>query len=151
MQLLDEVRQSLDKDIDVISNQLVTADLTETQATELSERIKTLVDTVTIDVATLHAELIQAEGALRAASVPSSPPSDVSTDGSTIFHFRSEIAKHCRTLTAAAEKDKSPPKNTNNFGFDKIQVLEFSGNVREYTKWRSQVEDYFKQTARQST
>ena len=58
IRLLDEVQQALDKDVDVVSNQLVTADLTETQATKLSERIKTLVDTATIDVATLHAKLI---------------------------------------------------------------------------------------------
>ena len=73
-------------------------------------------------------------------------------DGSGIFSFGSEIAKHLAKLTAASEKDKSsPPKNINNFGYDKIQVLEFSGNVWEYTKWRTQVEDYLKQTAKQST
>ena len=39
-------------------------------------------------VATPKADLIQAEGALRAtASVPTSPTSDGSTDSLTIFHF----------------------------------------------------------------
>ena len=72
-----------------------------------------------MSVATLKADLIQAEGALRAtASVPLSPTSDGSSDSLTIFHFGSEIAKHLATLTA--EKDKSSSKNSNNFGFDKI-------------------------------
>ena len=111
-------------------NQIITADLTDSQAKELSERINVLVDTAITDVATLKADLIQAKGTLRGtASVPSSPTSEGSTEGSTIFHFGSEIAKHLATLTAAAEKDKSQPKNTNNFGFDEIQVPEFSGNV----------------------
>ena len=58
-------------------NQLVTANLIETQAKELSDRINTLVDTAITSVATLKADLIQAEGALRAtASVPPSPTSD---------------------------------------------------------------------------
>ena len=81
-----------------------------------------------------------------------SPTSDGSTDSSTIFYFGLEIAKHLATLTVATEKDKStPPKNANNFGYDRIQVPEFSGNVCKYTKWRTQVEDYLEQTAKQST
>ena len=39
----------------------------------------------------------------------------------------------------------------NNFGFSKIQVPEFSGNVWEFTKWRIQVEDYLNKTASRST
>ena len=39
LQLLDEVRHILNKDVDIVSNHLVTADLTETQAKELSDRI----------------------------------------------------------------------------------------------------------------
>ena len=34
MQLLDEVLQSPDKDVNIVLNQLVTADLTETQANQ---------------------------------------------------------------------------------------------------------------------
>ena len=129
--LLEDVCNIIDKDVDIISNQIITADLTEPQAKELSERITVLVDTANTDVATLKVGLIQAKGTLRAtASAPLSPTSDGSTDGSGIFSFGSEIAKHLATLTAAAEKDKSsPPKNANNFGYNKIQVPEFSGNV----------------------
>ena len=118
--------------MDIVLNQIITADLTDLQAKQLSERINVLVDTAITDVATLKVDLIQAKGTLRAtASAPSSPTSDGSTDGSSIFNFGSEIAKHLATLTAAAEKDKStPPKNANNFGYDKIQVPEFSGNIQ---------------------
>ena len=83
----------------------------------------------TIDIATLEADLIQAEGALRAASVPSSPPSDVSTNGLTIFNFGMEMAKHLASLTAAVEKDRTPSNNINHYGYDRILLLEFSGNV----------------------
>ena len=66
--------------------------------------------------------------------------------------FGSEIAKHLAKLTVASDKDKSsPPKNINDFGYGKIQVPEFSGNVWEFTKWRIQVEDYLEQTAKQTT
>ena len=103
-----------------------------------------------VDVATLHSELIQAEGALRAASVPLSPPSDGSTDGSTIFNFRSEWTRHLASLTAAFKRNRTPSKNTNHYGYNKISLPEYSGNIREYSKWRSQVEDYLEQTAKQS-
>ena len=97
--------------MDVVSNQLVTANLTETQAKELSDRINVLVNMAITAVATLKADLIQAEGALRAtASVPSSPTSEGSTDSLTTFHFGSEIAKQLATLMATAEKDQSPNK-----------------------------------------
>ena len=85
--LLDDVQHLLDKDVDVVLNQLVTADMTETQAKELSDRINVLVDTANTDVATLKVNLIQAKGTLRAtASAPLSPTSDGSTDGLTIFN-----------------------------------------------------------------
>ena len=93
MRLLEEVRQALDKDVDIVSNQLVTASLTETQASKLSERLKNLVNMAMVEVATLRSELIQVEGAIRAASVPSTPPSDGSSDGSTVLNFRSEWSR----------------------------------------------------------
>ena len=75
--------------------------------------------------------LLQAEAALRAtASATLSPLSDGSIGGSSIFAFQSEIAKHLAEIKAGQDKDKSsPPKNVNDFGFSKIQVPEFSGNV----------------------
>ena len=95
--------------MDIVLNQLVTADLTETQAKEHPDRINLLVDMVITAVPNHKADLIQGEKALRAtASLPSSPTFDGSMDSLTIFHFGSEIAKHLATLTAAAEKDKSP-------------------------------------------
>ena len=104
-----------------------------------------------VDVATLHSELIQAEGALRASSIPSTPPSDGSTDGLTVFNFRSEWTRHLASLTAALKRNRTPSENINHYGYDKLSLPEYSGNVREYTKWRSQVTDYLEQTARQST
>ena len=105
------------------------------------------------ETAVLKVNLLQAEAALRAtASTTLSPLLDGSIGGSSIFTFQSEIAKHLAEIKAGQDKDKSsPPKNISNFGFGKIQVPEFSGNVREFTKWRIQVEDYFKETALKST
>merc|ERR1712240_897231 len=61
------------------------------------------------------------------------------------------MTKHLASLTAVLERDRTPSKNTNHYGYDKIVLREYSGNVQEYTKWRSQVEDYLEQTAKQST
>ena len=86
LRLLEDVHNIIHKDLDIVSNQIITADLTETQAKELSDRITVLVDTANTDVATLKVNLIQAKDTLRAtASAPLSPTSDGSTDGSSIF------------------------------------------------------------------
>ena len=86
IRLLEDVHNILNKDVDLILNQIITADLTEPQAKELSDRITILVDTANTDVATLKVGLIQAEGILRAtASATLSPTSDGSMDGSDIF------------------------------------------------------------------
>ena len=58
LHLLEDVRNIIDKDVDIVSNQIITADLTEPQAKELSERITFLVDTANTDVATLKVDLI---------------------------------------------------------------------------------------------
>merc|ERR1711895_136807 len=41
--------------------------------------------------------------------------------------------------------------NLNDFGFAKIPIPSFQGNVKDFTKWRSQVEDYLNETASKST
>ena len=127
--------------------------MTETQAKELTDKINTLVHKGNIDAAVLKVNLIQAEATLKVtASNVLSPVSDGSMASSGIFAFQAEIAKHLAELKVASEKDKSSaPKNMNNFGFSKIQVPEFSGNIREFTKWRIQVEDYLNKTASRST
>ena len=61
LRLLEDVLNIINKDVDIISNQIITVDLTETQAKELSDRITVLVDTANTDVATLKVGLIQAK------------------------------------------------------------------------------------------
>merc|ERR1711895_177196 len=41
--------------------------------------------------------------------------------------------------------------NLNDFGFTKIPIPSFQGNVKDFTKWRSQVEDYLNETASKLT
>merc|ERR1711895_426100 len=41
--------------------------------------------------------------------------------------------------------------NLNDFGFAKIPIPKFQGNVKDFTKWRSQVEDYLNKNANKST
>ena len=128
---MEDVLNLVNKDVDNISNQIITAELTDAQAKELTDRITTLVEKSNTNAALLKVNLLQAEAALRAtASATLSPLSEGSIDGSSIFAFQNEIAKHLAELKAASEKDKSsPPKNVNDFGYSKIQVPEFSGNV----------------------
>ena len=52
--LLDDVCNIIDKDVDIVSNQIITVDLTDPQAKELSERINVLVNTAISDVATSY-------------------------------------------------------------------------------------------------
>ena len=59
--LLEDVRNIINKDVDIVSNHIITADLKEPQAKELTERITILVNIANTDVATLKVGLIQAE------------------------------------------------------------------------------------------
>ena len=74
LRILDDVFNLLNKDVDNILNQIITAELTDTQAKELKDRINTLVDKTNSKTAV---NLIQAKAALRAtASATFSPLSD---------------------------------------------------------------------------
>ena len=53
LHLLEDIGNIIDKDVDIFSNQIITADLTEPQAKELSDRITILVNTANTDVETL--------------------------------------------------------------------------------------------------
>ena len=131
LRLLEDVLNLVNKDVDNISNQIITAELTDAQAKELTDRITNLVKKSNSNIAILKVNLLHAKAALRAtASATLSPFSEGSIAGSSILAFQSELAKHLAEIKAASEKDKSsPPKNINNFGYSKIQVPEFSGNV----------------------
>ena len=64
--------------------------------------------------------------------------------------LQAQIAKEIATLKVGIE-NKSSSKNVADFGFSKIAVPEFKGDVKEYNKWRGQVEDYLTETAKKST
>ena len=62
------------------------------------------------------------------------------------------MAKEIAHLKVESEKVKSPAaKNINYFGYTKIQIPQFAGNVHEFIKWQNQVEDYITETATIST
>ena len=114
--------------------------MTDAQAKELTDKITGLVDTNNTEAALLRANLLQAEAALKEAtpaSTVSSPTSDGSMAGSGFFPhvFQAELAKQLAELGVKSERNKSSaPKNMNDFGFSKIQIPNFSGDVREFTK-----------------
>ena len=60
------------------------------------------------------------------------------------------MAKEIAILKAGADA-KPVSKNLNDFGFTKIPIPNFHGNVKDFTKWRSQVEDYLTKTANKLT
>ena len=60
------------------------------------------------------------------------------------------LAKELAKLKAG-DKARPASKNLNDFGYAKIQIPSFQGNVKEFTKWRSQVEDYLNETASKLT
>ena len=104
LRLLEDVFNLLNKDVDNILNQIIMAELTDAQAKELTDRIKTLVNNTNSQTAVLKVNLIQAEAALRAtASATLSPLSGGLVAGSSIFNFQSEIAKHLAEIKAISE------------------------------------------------
>ena len=110
--LLDDVLVLVNKVLDNTSSQIITTELTDTQAKELTDRITALIEKSNTNAAVLKVNLLQTETALRAtASATLSPLSEGSIVGSSIFTFKSELAKHLAEIKAASEKDKSfPPK-----------------------------------------
>ena len=46
---------------------------------------------------------------------------------------------------------KSKKSSLFHFGFNKVDLPKFDGNIREFTKWKSQVRDYLAQMATEST
>ena len=82
------------------------------------------------------------------ASTPSTQPSSAS-DPHTL-HFQDLLAKELAKLQT---RDKTRPasNNLNDLGYAKIKILSFQGNVKDFTKWRHQVEDYLNETASKST
>ena len=84
---------------------------------------------------TLWVKLLEVVATLKAAnpaSGASSPLTEGSLPGSGFFPhtFQTELAKQIAHLKVESEKAKSPAiKNINDFGYSKIQIQQFTGNV----------------------
>ena len=86
IRLLEDVLNLVNKDVDIILNQIITAELTDAQAKELTDRITILVETANNKAALLKVNLLQAKAALRpTASATLSPLSEGSVAGSSFL------------------------------------------------------------------
>ena len=100
----------------------------------------------------LRARLLEAAAEIKEANPSSgtSTPTQSSSYNPFSWHFQETLAKEIANLKAGA-KAGPVSKNLNDFGFTKIPIPNFQGNVKNFTKWRSQVEDYLTETANKST
>ena len=157
LQVLEDVLHITNKDLNLISNRVVSNKLAEEQANALIDEVTGIINTSTKIVVTLQARLLEAAALHRATnsvSGASSPMTERSLSGAGFFPhtFQTEIAKQIGHLKVESEKVKSPAaKNINYFGYRKIQIPQFTGNIHKFTKWRNQVEDFITETATRLT
>ena len=142
---LDEVQALAQRELDAICKQVVSGELKEADVVTLQQETEALIDHCTQSVSILKAKLKEAAAELKGSEVIQlDPPPSLTTD------LSAQIAKEIATLKVGLD-NKSSSKNVADFGFSKIAVPEFKGDVKEYTKWRGQVEDYLTETAKKST
>ena len=140
------------KDLDEICKQIIKEDLNEGDIETLMAEVTELIDSSWETANGLRARLLEAAAEIREANPSSgtSTPTQSSSSDPFSWHFQETLAKEIANLKAGAEA-RPVSKNLNDFGFAKIPIPNFQGNVKDFTKWRSQVEDYLNETASKST
>ena len=154
LQLLEDVIAITGKDLDEICQQIIKEDLNQGNVNVLMSEVAELVDSSLLVANGLKVKFLELDAELREISSTSgaSTPSTQSSSASDphILHFQDLLAKELAKLQT---RDKTRPasKNLNDFGYAKIQIPSFQGNMKDFTKWRHQVEDYLNETASKST
>ena len=152
LQLLDDVIAITAKDLDEICQQIIKEDLNEGDLETLMAEVAKLVDSSLQIANGLKVRLLEVDAELRETnptSGTSTPSQPSSASNPYTWHFQDMLAKELAKLKAGDEA-RPASKNLNDFGYAKIQIPSFQGNVKDFTKWRCQVEDYLNETTSKS-
>ena len=136
LQFLEDIFTITNKDLDIICKQIVNDELSKADVTTLIEEVTNLVDMSHATTNDLRVKLLEAAAAIKATnpdSGTSTPREPLSPD---VFseHFQATIAKEIANLKVGTES-RPASKSINDFGFSKIPIPNFQGNIRDFTKW----------------
>ena len=122
--------------------------LAGTDLKHFQDELSALIDTTTQEISTLTLRFTEAAATLK------KPEVETTTTAETAAHssLQEQVAREVANLKLDMESRESTSRRSGgDFCFAKVPVPDFKGDAREFTKWRSQVEDYLNEVARKST
>ena len=139
---LDELDVYSQSELDAILSMVASEDLKDADVSSFQTDLSSLIDDSALQISTLKERFSEA-----AALLQEQVPVAEVTSSATLTE---QIAREMATIRADLES-RSATRSSSDFCFAKVQVPDFKGDVKEFTKWRSQVEDYLKEVAKKST
>ena len=128
---LDEVQALAQKELDAICQQVVEGELKETDVTTLQEEVTALIDSYSQTVAMIKAKFKEAAAELKDPElVELTPRIQVNPPSSLNEEFQAQLVREIASLKVGMES-KTSTKNVSDFGFSKIGIPEFKGDVEE--------------------
>ena len=137
---LDAFSQS---ELHAILAMVASEELKDAEVTAFEADLTGFIDTSADQISTLKERFSEAAAKLQGDATVTETPSNTS--------LTEQIAKEMAAIRADTADSRSSSRAGSNFCFTKVQVPEFKGDVKEFTKWRSQVEDYLTDVANRST
>ena len=144
---LQDLETYSQSELDAILTKMEGSGLTDAEFTTFQQEVFDLIDIISEQISTLKDRFNRAAAALKKPEKEVTIPR---TGGVVDTSLTDQIAREVASLRVDLES-RSSNRSGSDFCFAKVQVPEFKGDVKEFTKWRSQVEDYLNEVARKST
>ena len=145
LKLLEELDSYSQSELDAILAMLASEDLGDADVSSFQTELADLIDATSTQISTLKERLSEA-----AALLQKPLPETTSTEAAADTSLTQQLIREMAGMRADFDS-RGSSRSSSDFCFAKVPVPEFRGDVKEFTKWRSQVEDYLKEVARKST
>ena len=144
---LQDLETYSQSELDAILTKMEGSGLTDAEFTTFQQEVFDLIDIISEQTSTLKDRFNRAAAALKKPEKEVTIPR---TGEAADTSLTDQIAREVASLRVDLES-RSSNRSGSDFCFAKVPVPEFKGDVKEFTKWRSQVEDYLNEVARKST
>ena len=141
---LDEQDDFLKQEIEEITDRIAEGGLKGDEVTTVQTEVGDLINQDTARITTLRHRFTGAAAQLEKPE-PEAPTRTATSDPS----LKEEIAKAFADMRVDLDR-RDTAKKVTDFGFAKVQIPHFQGDVKEFTKWKLQVEDYLNEMATKS-
>ena len=135
---LNNLQTQTEAELDKISDLIAEGDFTEEVREPLQNQIGVVQDDCIERLCVLKAKFNDHAAKLGESIIDSPPTTSIAPRSASLPDLTKQVAEQLAILKAGHDYK---PKITD-YGFAKAQVPEFKGDMREYIKWRRQVEDY---------